>query len=131
MNNVIKILILSTLLLIILSSNIFATTTASEMFKQANDWINDGKTQAEVNRDTIDTTKLKSASTVIYNILLGVGTAVAIIVGAILGIQFMTAGVDQKVEVKKALPAYVISCIVLFGAMGIWKLLIVILGGIE
>ena len=39
----------------------------------------------------------------------------------------MTAGIDKKVEVKQALFPYFISCIVLFGAFGIWKLVITIM----
>ena len=72
----------------------------------------------------MDTDKLKDASSDIFNIFLGVGTGIAVIVGAILGIQFMTAGIDAKVKVQEALVGYVISCAVLFGAFGIWKLVI-------
>lgn len=129
MNKILKVLLLSMSLIIILSSNVLASTTG-EIFTQAEDWISTGKSEAASQRDTLDTTKLYSGSGLIYNILLGVGVGVAIIVGAILGIQFMFAGVDQKVEVKKALPAYAISCAVLFGALGIWKLIVSILGTI-
>ena len=55
---------------------------------------------------------------------------VAVLVGAILGIQFMTAGIDKKVEVKQALFPYIVSCVVMFGAFGIWKLMVMILNGI-
>lgn len=75
----------------------------------------------------MNTTTLASGSETIFNALFAVGTGIAVIVGAILGIQFMTAGIDKKVEVKQALYPYIISCVVLFGAYGIWKLVVTIM----
>ncbi len=124
MNHIIKITILAIIIIFVLSSNIFAV---SDIFTTAKSWIKTGKSNAGT---TIDTSQLKDTSDIIYNVFLGIGTAVAVIVGAILGIQFMTAGVDKKVEVKQALVPYVISCIVLFGSFGIWKLVVTILKGI-
>ncbi len=127
MNRVIKTIVLIILIMFILSSNIFATTV-SDIFSQADDFITDGQKNAKT---TINTTQLKNTSATIYNILFGVGVAVAVIVGAILGIQFMTAGVDKKVEVKQALVPYVVSCIVVFGSFGIWKLVVTILNEVA
>lgn len=124
MKSVIKVILLATFIILILSSNIFAV---SDIFSQADDFIKTGKKNAGT---TMDTSQLKKTSDVIYNVFLGIGVAVAVIVGAMLGIQFMTAGVDKKVEVKEALVPYVISCIVVFGSFGIWKLVVTILNGI-
>lgn len=120
-----KIILIVMFIAFVLSSQVLAV---SDIFSQADGWIGTGKNHTNT---TMDTTKLKTTSDTIYNIFLGVGTAVAVIVGAILGIQFMTAGVDKKVEVKQALIPYVISCIVIFGSFGIWKLVITILGGLN
>lgn len=89
-------------------------------------WETTGKEYAEEGQ-TIDTDKINQMSNDLYNLLLAVATVVAIIVGAILGIQFMTAGIDKKVEVKQALFPYLISCIVVFGSLGIWKLVVTIM----
>lgn len=124
MKSVIKVILLATFIILILSSNIFAV---SDIFSQADDFITTGKNNAGT---TMDTSQLIKTSDVIYNVFLGIGVAVAVIVGAMLGIQFMTAGVDKKVEVKEALVPYVISCIVVFGSFGIWKLVVTILNGI-
>ena len=43
----------------------------------------------------------------------------------------MTAGIDQKVEVKESLFPYIVSCIVVFGSMGIWKLAVTIMNNVE
>ena len=53
-------------------------------------------------------------------------TATAIIIGGILGIQFMTAGIDKKVQVKESLYPYIISCVIVFGSLGIWRLVILL-----
>lgn len=124
MKNSRKILIMTILVFFILSSTVFAL---GDIFKDGKDFIDDGKTTAETNKDTIDTSELQAGSNTIYNIFLAIGTGVAIIVGAVLGIQFMTAGIDKKIEVKQALFPYFISCVILFGAFGIWKLAVTIL----
>lgn len=120
---ILKIFVLSFFIIILLSHNVFAL---SDIFSTAESWIDDG----EMNTDrTIDSEILKNEAGKLYNIFLAIATAVAVIVGAILGIQYMTAGIDKKVEVKESLFPYIISCTVVFGAMGIWKLVVTILGG--
>lgn len=74
--------------------------------------------------DTIDQGKLKVASDTVYNILLAAGFFIAVAVGVILGIQFMMAGVDEQAGIKEKLIAYVIGCIIIFGAFGIWKIFV-------
>ena len=66
----------------------------------------------------------------VYNILLFIGLAIAIIIGLVLGIQFMVGSVEQKAKVKDSLLPYIIGCIVIFGAFGIWKLVLTILENI-
>lgn len=36
----------------------------------------------------------------------------------------MLTGVDGRADVKKALTVYIIGCVVIFGAFGIWKLVV-------
>ena len=63
----------------------------------------------------------------IYNILLAIGTVIAVIIGAILGIQFMVGSMDDKAKVKESLIPFVIGCVIIFGAFGIWKIVATIL----
>ena len=44
-----------------------------------------------------------------------------------LGIQFMVGSVDQKAKVKDSLIPYIVGCFVIFGAFGIWKIVLTIL----
>ena len=117
-----KIFIICILLIIILSGRAFAigqTLTMGESWRQL------GRENAD---RTIDTSLLQENSNKIYNLLLAVAVGTAVIVGAILAIRFMTAGIDKKVEVKESLIPYLISCAVVFGALGIWKMVVQIMG---
>lgn len=119
-----RILIIFLFLTIILSQDIFA----SSIITTGKDWITDGQDNAN---KTFDSTEVQEVSGQLYSILVAAAVAVAIIVGAIMGIQFMTAGIDTKVQVKQALFPYLISCIVAFGAFGIWKLFVTIMNGVA
>ena len=121
---ILKIALICIFIIILLSQDIFAI---GQIFSTGDDWLNTGKDHTNV---TMDSEDIKDMSGNIYNMFLAVATGVAVIVGAILGIQFMTAGIDKKVEVKQSLFPYLVSCIVVFGSMGIWKLIVTILAGI-
>lgn len=127
LKNILKIVLLLSLITILLSSTVKAFTVR-EWFDQSKNALDIGNANKN---NKMDTTELKNASSILFNVLLGVGTGIAVIVGAILGLQFMQAGIDKKVQVKESLVAYVISCIVLFGSLGIWKLVVTIIGSIN
>ena len=121
---IIKIGLISIFIILLLSQNVFAL---GEIFLTADDWLDTGSNHTNT---TMDTENLRKISGHLYNIFLAVETGVAVIVGAILGIQFMTAGIEKKVEVKQALFPYLVSCVIVFGSMGIWKLIVTILSDI-
>lgn len=128
-----KILLTIILSLIVLSSQVYAL---SDILDDGKDFINDGKDKATTTVaadriDTLDTSELQDGSDDIFNMLLAVGTVVVVIVGAVLGIQFMTAGIDKKVDVKQALFPYLISSIIMFSAFAIWDLIITIMKDIT
>ena len=121
---ILKIGIISFFIVLLLSQNVFAL---GEIFLTADDWLDTGSNHTNT---TMDTENLRKISGDLYNIFLAAATGVAVIVGAILGIQFMTAGIEKKVEVKQALFPYLVSCVIVFGSMGIWKLIVTILSDI-
>lgn len=90
----------------------------------ADSFVQDGKKGTTVTPNNDD---IKDISDSIYFILLTIGIVVAVIVGGILGIQFMLASAEDKAKVKEALIPYVIGCIVVFGAFSIWKIVVEIL----
>ena len=95
-----------------------ASSTLDDMMTDADSFVANSKS------DSIDSKSLQDFSSTIYNIALQIGIGVAVVAGLALGIQFMLAGVDGKADVKKALIAYVVGCVAIFGAFGIWKLVI-------
>lgn len=78
--------------------------------------------------NTIDQGSMKSTIDLIYNILLALGLVAAVATGTILGVQFMMASADGKAAVKEKLIPYTVGCVVIFGAFGIWKLVMIVIG---
>lgn len=74
--------------------------------------------------------KLQETSSYVYNILLFIGMAVALIIAGILGIKFMIGSTEEKAQIKDALVPFVIGCVVIFGAFGIWKIFVTIGNGL-
>ena len=95
-----------------------ASSTLDDMIADADNFVANSKS------DSIDSKSLQDFSSTIYNIALQIGIGVAVVVGLALGIQFMLAGVDGKADVKKALIVYVVGCIAIFGAFGVWMFVI-------
>lgn len=86
--------------------------------------------EADTN-NTIDSEKLESTIDLTYNILLACGMVVAVVVGIVLGIQFMTSSVEGQAAVKQKLVPYLVGCVIIFGAFGIWKLVMVLMNLFE
>ena len=88
----------------------------------ADDFIKQGELTSDIDED-----QLHNTSNFLYNLFLGIGIITAVGVGIVLGIKYMVGSVDEKAELKQVLIGYLVSCIVIFGAFGIWKLVIEIL----
>jgi len=86
----------------------------------ADDFLN--VSEANIINETI----MQRAVSDLYNIFLTIGVIIAVVVAAILGIQFMTGSVEAQAKVKEKLIPFVIGCVILFGAFGIWKLIVTI-----
>ena len=116
--------ILSIILILFLLVSIYPTKVQAinldGIMSGADEFIQKGKTGTT----TIDETQLQNTSDLIYNILLGVSMVIAVIVGIILGIKYMMSSTEEKAEVKETLIPYVVSCVVMFGAFTIWKIVI-------
>lgn len=96
----------------------------SSMISGSDKFIQIGEKDAD---KTISQESMKDLSSTIYNVLLVLGVAIAVILGAILGIKFIIEGAEGKAEVKKALAPYIAGCVVVFGAFTIWKIVVTIL----
>lgn len=125
-SNIIKIL-----LIFFIIQNIFIPKCRasywSEIFDGGKSFLDTGKKSLESDDNklgSIDTTEVKNQMDKIYNILLSLGIALTVIIGAILGIKFMLGSSDEKAQIKETLIPYIVGCIVIYGAFGIWKLVI-------
>lgn len=101
--------------------------------KSSADWVTDAQNfiKSSENEDIgIDNNKLKDASDSIYNLLSSLGMIISVVVGLVLGITFMMASAEDKAKVKEALMPYIVGCVVVFGAFGIWKIVINTFSGI-
>ncbi len=92
--------------------------------------ITDGNRFTSTGELKLDPDNLQNFSRTMYNILLAVGVAVAVIVGAIIGIKLMVAPIEERAEAKKLLVPYVAGCVIVFAGFGIWQLVVTILQGI-
>lgn len=96
-------------------------------------WVEDAKNFLKASEDEnigVDNDKLKDASDGIYNLLSSIGMIISVVVGLVLGITFMMASAEDKAKVKEALMPYIVGCVVVFGAFGIWKIVINTFSGI-
>ena len=91
------------------------------------DLMSDAESFMGQGENKIENSSLQKFSSVIYNIFLTLGIVVAVIVGGIIGIKLMTSNIDTKVEAKRLLIPYIVGCIVVFGAFGIWRLIVSLL----
>ena len=101
-----------------------AGETVDDIISGADNFIKGADTN-----NTISQKESQKAIDLLYNVFLAIGLVVAVAVGVVLGIQFMVASADGKAEVKEKLIPYTVGCVVIFGAFGIWKLVMVLLEG--
>lgn len=97
--------------------------TIEDVTGGAKNFIQSGTSQ----NNPLDITGVQNVTDVLYNILLAVGIIVAVVVGLLIGIKYMTGSVAQKSETKQLLLPYIVGCVVIFGAFGIWKIVVELL----
>ena len=76
---------------------------------------------------TIDEAAVQRNVGFIYNIFFACGMVIAVVCGVCLGIKFMVSSTEGKAEVKELLLPYIIGCVIIFGAFGIWKIVITVM----
>lgn len=107
------------------------TVTTSTTNSNLDDVISDGESfLSNGSNDKINKGKLADLSGNLYNILLTIGVAVAVIIGVVLGIKFIMASVEEKAVVKEGLISYAAGCVIVFGAFAIWKIAVTLLQSI-
>ena len=123
-NKVLKVMIKIILLMLIIQTIYTSKTEALSLdgiFKTGDNFINEGKTESQKN-EAINYEEFRLTTNNIGSVLTTLGIVLAVIIGGILGIQIMWGSIEQQVKAKEMIMPYVVGCIVIFGAFGIWKL---------
>lgn len=117
-----KILKISVLLILIigLTATTVSASDISSIIQAGQDFLKIGDAEGA----TINDTQLKKVNSNIFNIFFAVGIIAAVVVGIVLGIQFMTAGIEGQAKIKEAVVPYLVGCVIIFGAFGIWKIVV-------
>lgn len=93
--------------------------TIDDVIKNGDDFLRQGEKEVGLNEG-----ELHDMSNSIYNVLLAIGIITAVIVGLILGIKFITGGIEEQAQVKQMLIPYVVGCVVVFAAFTIWRIVV-------
>ena len=115
-------LIIFSILILTIIPKTYATTFGN-IINQGDKFISSKDSKVS----TIKQEAFSDLSDTLYNVLLIIAIIAAFIVGGILGIKFITEGVEGKADVKALLLPYFIGCIIIFGAFTIWKLVVLAL----
>lgn len=132
-NKVLKVIIKIILLMLIIQTIYISKTEALSLdgiFKTGDNFINEGKTESQKN-EAINYEEFRLTTNNIGSVLTTLGIVLAVIIGGILGIQIMWGSIEQQVKAKEMIMPYVVGCIVIFGAFGIWKLAVTIFSQLQ
>lgn len=97
--------------------------TMDDIFSQGEQFLEEGENNNK-SSPVLDETQLKNTVEQVYNILLTIGIGLSVLVGAALGIKYMISSVEEQAKIKETLIPYALGCFVVFGAFGIWKIII-------
>ena len=95
-----------------------------------------GNVSAAINPDDYKPPQISSGGKLatIGNKIIGgiqyLGSIISVIVLIIIGIKYIIGSTEEKAEYKETLFAYLISCVVIFGAFGIWRIAILVLSSV-
>lgn len=128
---IIKIIIILFLVQPILVTTCQATGFWGEIIDTGKKFIEDAKTE-EGKRSALDQQDyIKENINKMYNIFFMLGVVLAVLIGAVLGIKFMTGSIEEQAKIKEAFIVYIVGCVIIFGAFGIWRLMVNTLKGLS
>ena len=121
-----KILILAILILTLLGTFTQAFGfSLDDIFKQGQGFIEKGSKNEAISTSDAINTFLPVGVT-----LVGIATIVLVVVGLIMGVKYMIAGANEKAQLKEKLIYYIISVVLVYGAAGIFAIVIQIFNNI-
>ena len=115
-----KVFILTMLVLAVFGtcSNVFGFSL-DDIYSSGQDFINRGSQNV-----AITTEDAINAFVPVGITLVGIATIVLVIVGLVMGVKYMIAGANEKAQLKQKLIYFVISVVLVYGATGIFALVV-------
>ena len=101
-----------------------------EIFEKGDSFLGAGKGIASGDEAATDLETMGIMND-LYNVVFPLGVVTTVIVGVVLGIKFMASSAEDKAKVKESMVPYVVGCVVIYGAFGIWKICIQILSALS
>lgn len=121
MKKLIKIILI--IFIVVFCTNSFSYSDSVGIKSSADDFLNSAKDAKE----KIDTEEMKTPINDVAGILAGIGVSLIVIIGVILGIKFMLASTEEQAKIKESMIPYAVGALIIFGAAGIWKIVVDIL----
>lgn len=115
----------------IANNNEYQPSEWKDGFRYGDNFIQIGSQIDENSLTTLNDKDLKRTSSAMFKAFATIGTALSAIVGVILGISFMLASAEDKAQIKEKMIPYIVGCVIIFGAFGIWRVVIQILEGLN
>ena len=91
--------------------------TLDGVFSSADSWLSQGS-EGESYTEGINQ-PIQTIASAIY----GIGVTVLVIVTVVLGIKYITCNPDEQARIKGQLIGLVVSAVVLFGAVPLWRMI--------
>lgn len=112
---------------IVLSSQVsMAMNGLDDIIKRGDDFVNQGNLSNAIVENNV-----KETSDGIFAIVVVIGIIVAIVAAVIIGMQFVTASVAEKAQLKEKLIPLIVGAAIIFGAVGIWRLVVDVLQSVN
>ena len=100
--------------------------SSGTILSEGKDFIDKGRDQTPIKWDEIKKNILPIA-----HILVAIATVVFMVVGMIMGIKYMISGADERAGIKQKLIWLIIAMVVVYGATGIYNLVVEIMQNIT
>ncbi len=106
----------------IIDSNVYASSLFGNIQSSAENFLQTGKDNQKITAATA-----KDKILPIANMLVAIATVVFLIVGGIMGVQYMISGANERAQLKTKLIWFVIAVVVVYGAAGIFNIAVSIM----
>ena len=106
----------------IIDSNVYASSLFGNIQSSAENFLQTGKDNQKITAATA-----KDKILPIANMLVAIATVVFLIVGGIMGVQYMLDGANERAQLKQKLIWFVIAVVVVYGAAGIFNIAVSIM----